>query len=735
MADQELSSAQNSDIDPWSKIAKLEERLAAAELENKILRENQNSEATQSWQQTLDELHDSRIESNPSDALGMEVPAEINSMSGVGRYFDFVNREEECTDLLRMWWDLESKRESYEERAKRGETIEWDVEKRNVAIPVCVGMPGIGKSRFARIAIWHLVRSVPGLNGRNLDELKKVVPSLVDKVWPGNPEGGKQRKCVFVDDVLAAYFCDCDIRLACDEHELTNDETLASAIMKEWTKTWKWKDDHEQHRRELQKVHSSSRFTVLDVVKYISNKTGVQSILINIDEAHRARLEDLGAIIVALLRPLVVHQIRILISVTGVDSTKVAQAVDKSGAVARDIVLKLLLKQHVTHVVKSFFSVNDMPNKLAYSLFFIGGIPRFLEYFVEEANDKFRSSGQVKEIWSRLCTSEILVFEELMAAVCSKAQIRRGDPNAPPISAIRAAFALSISEHEVPLDLRLSSESDAKKTVADLQAEQLLYWQKTSSSSGIVRMPPLSLHLLQSKNVLICPFVERLSRFQMSMSPNDNECLAPTAIVYRLYSAFIAKKSSIKLRELIGEGNAVAPNLDRSVEVPTEILQIEVLHSRIEADSFAPFVDEWRGGKDFIGRAFINGRGASFPDAFIILPDFVLLFQEKQSTVARKQAATNETIDAVPKKLVFEEFAKLKDSCDKLDYVMIVISDERFQEQSPVPKGNWCLYCADKLSTILGSTLASLRSFVLEDSSTRASDARAQAAANSLVRS
>jgi hypothetical protein len=100
----------------------------------------------------------------------------------LGQCFKFVNREEQCMDLLRMIARLDTMR-GYKE---------FDVVKRDIIRPTCLGMPGTGKTRFSRVAVRtalecilqhsshacaHMHASVPPRNEE--DEINSAIPELV----------------------------------------------------------------------------------------------------------------------------------------------------------------------------------------------------------------------------------------------------------------------------------------------------------------------------------------------------------------------------------------------------------------------------------------------------------------------------------------------------------------------------------------------------------------------------
>jgi len=97
----------------------------------------------------------------------------------VGTLFPIMNRLSECKEHLRALAALD-------DLYGAGD---WERHKRRVLVPIFLGMPGTGKSRFARDAVKHLVDALGS------------VRAVVDAVWPFD---ANREKVVLVSQLVTA---------------------------------------------------------------------------------------------------------------------------------------------------------------------------------------------------------------------------------------------------------------------------------------------------------------------------------------------------------------------------------------------------------------------------------------------------------------------------------------------------------------------------------------------------
>lgn len=84
-------------------------------------------------------------------SLGADAGTEVMEAARIGHYFSFVNREAQCAQLVAGLQALDDLRSS-------PGASNWETNKRRVRVPVCTGIPGIGKTRFAREAVYHILK-------------------------------------------------------------------------------------------------------------------------------------------------------------------------------------------------------------------------------------------------------------------------------------------------------------------------------------------------------------------------------------------------------------------------------------------------------------------------------------------------------------------------------------------------------------------------------------------------
>ena len=130
------------------------------------------------------------------------------------------------------------------------------------------------------------------------------------------------------------------------------------------------------------------------------------------------------------------------------------------------------------------------------------------------------------------------------------------------------------------------------------------------------------------------------------MSSDDNEAFAVSALLYKLKAASIGGTTLVYLYKDLMGGIKIERVADVIVTVP-KWFNLEFRDKQIGAKEFARkkrevfkniLIDPATTLLDFV-----NGRGTSFADAFIILPEIVILIHEKQSVVARKRNVTLRT--------------------------------------------------------------------------------------------
>jgi hypothetical protein len=710
-----------------------------------------------------------------SDAVDQTANWNDVEIENIGQLFTFTNREEQCKELLRAWAQMD----------KHRGFNDFDLKKRNISVPVCTGIPGIGKTRFARVAVWHLAcQSFFKTHGKrkqvSLENLVSTAPDLASDTW-GEKHNHLDEKIDLIQSLLCAYRYHRNIRIdmshmissSLNEYPdglIQNLQTeLASQILIQCCKYMPRRtfSNHKDFGRVLQDALRREKLglTVLETIRYVTRKecffnlsdkttTGTDpAVIINLDEAQNW-FSLLKPSLHAILEPLVCQNLRVFVTITGLSSEEVTRRIDASSVRPHDIFLPLLTEHHMKDILRDLLELNQVekaaygtdervdphrdegnavPNAISYALWWLGGIPRFLEYFITCITEKWHISRP--NILSRLKNScHEASYSEMDDAIRMTQEraycyLLRRSSFAVPDGILDNIFSLALSERKVsanlvlkfipgPIYCEMGYFSDSHWTVSHAQANQLLYWEPTERGVGIVRLPPLVLHIVHERSGRgTGPNVIPLQRPSAYLSAQDNEGLTMAAILHRLRAAAIAGITSINLSELVG----MRPVYDIELEVP-KCFDIEVLEQRIESKHFQDEVFSRRSNALISPQhtriALINGRGAAHADGFVIFSNHILLVQEKQCVTARKRFIEDKKVSAMPANDAEVEYKKIGLSCQGLAHTMLYVTD---LAANPRVKSlpNVVIVTREFHTNLFGSLIARLRANAVEESGTR----------------
>jgi hypothetical protein len=666
----------------------------------------------------------------------------------LGRWFKFENREQECKLLVRAFADMDLHRGKHR----------FDVEKRDVHVPVCTGMPGIGKTRFARTAVVHLARTATGLSSPTNEQVLNAVPAMASSVWADDGATARMHEDLLRQLVLACHghrnLRVALTRASCTKESLESD--LAVELLAQWAKyrpraatgaALVLGEDAlaDNLTVELRRT-LAARFmtpTVGAAVEYILSTASeplagdavrrssddAPAVIINIDEAQNLR-DLLQLAIELLVRPLLVSNTRVFITITGITSDDITAAINASSVKPLDIVLPLLKQDHMVDIVATLFNVRPdaVPHSVDTAVWWTGGVPRFLEYLLRQVAEKARAREGVQGLWAWLQRANM---NDVMDVVRMTSKVVMHD-QALPSDLLDNLFSLTLAERPIPISCVLTTTGDPVWNVGYAQRRQLLYWEGRPGSDGIVRLPPLVLSVVHQRSAAGAGASVRPLKIPSAHTTSDDiEALAVTALLHRLHAARIANKATIMLSELLGNG-PLAGVQDVLLAVAAE-LSLRVLGHKLERSNFEELARKTRA--DLVTSpkttcsAFVNGRRATFADAFIIFPNLSLFVQEKQSVVARQKRAQGRTVSPVPKNEVKEEYDTVS-MVVKDAHVFLYITDCRARDSDDEPPPNTIIYTQDKHDKLFGSTLALLRAGAIEENATRAESSAATAAAH-----
>ena len=684
-----------------------------------------------------------RSKSRRQSFIASNVPEEAD-LRVLGKYFRFMNREEQCAELIRTFEALDK---------NRGDAG-YEVAKRKICIPTCTGTPGIGKTRFARIAIIHLARIETGIDDPTWEMLYGCLSQVAKKVWG---EGFCQEQVDFLRQLLAATQHNRNLRLDLSiiathldilaTHQKQGigedaDSVLAAALISEWAK-YRTPDNKTTeagllNRDVVSQLRTDSKSSgiklrVKDAVDFIlrdgqssapASPEGATTngdppvLLINLDEV-QSNFNLLRHALILLGEQLVGANKRVFVTVTGMSSTSLADVMDKSNAHPKGIFLPLLQEHHMQDIIQAMFPhVKCVERALRRALWWVGGVPRLLEYFLAEAAARL-SANNFHSLGEELpkCT-ETKCMDIVRNTVARMFPTLYAKPNAEvPNEVLDALFSLAVGEFPVDLGTRVHP----RWTLAEAQSQSLIYLESISSGSKtiqVVRMPPLLLHLCHGRTdnwVSIAP----LKKPSTIMSPKENESFGIGLILHKIRAASIAGLRKINLKQL--GLNLRNEETDFDISPVPQHISIRLTGRQIKEDNFKLFLAGVTKNPDEV-TAYVNADGSKFADVIVVFYSFTMFVQEKRSIVARKQKLDGQTISLMPQfgKLngVNMEFRKIRKVFDPNKDVFVYITDHRAREDKQIldKKCTRCVIVDEKShATAFGKIGAMLRCFHSND--------------------
>jgi hypothetical protein len=386
-------------------------------------------------------------------------------------------------------------------------------------------------------------------------------------------------------------------------------------------------------------VADNIKLTFGDTVKFILQQTSRKSpaLIINLDEAQKLGAWLQNALEI-LSKPLLTQNSRVFVTITGISKASLRDAIEQSSVSIKHIFLPILKDKHISSILEKIFVLqeNQLPSSIMNATKWLGGVPRFLEYFLRSVAKK-ACATTVSEVWDWLksaTSNELMDAIALTSHIISELILSSHEVSSDLLDNI---FSLSVSERPVRLQQIISPEW----TVERAQGNSLLYWRVTSGGFGIVIVPPIILNLIH----INCgrrggASIHALKRPSVTMTVDDNESLAISALLHKLKAAAIVGCETVDFyKDLIGaEGFG-----DRSVTVP-KCFNYHVLSEQVTEGTFEvtklETLERSRINPTSTPIAFVNGRSAPFADAFIIFPELVIFIQEKQSTKSRQKNAS-----------------------------------------------------------------------------------------------
>ena len=584
--------------------------------------------------------------------IGAEETVDLKNM---GQIFPFVNREEESKELLRCFGKMD---------LIRGKN-NFETNKRSIGVPLCVGLPGLGKTRYARIALTSLIKSLTDIQFPTLEDMLEKADELAKIIWDND-----RRHDELLTELIKASHEDRNIRITLNCTPGTSMRELEieilSSVLVQWMKRRQLKPEFEHLKNDeivslldtafgnlrKQCLRGDMGLTLGGTVDFILqqdlqvHESGrFPALIINFDEAQTIG-ELLQHALKILVTPILTENRRVFITITGISKARLFEAIQRSDVSVHVITLPVLKDAHIADILAKVFKVNAdaIPRSVRNAVKWLGGVPRFLEYFLKTAADK-SNCQTVSAMWKWLCEANLNKLMDVVSMTRPHVTGYGGESKLPD-DLLDNIFSLAIAGHPIRLDQQLIHGTNMW-TVEDAQNQSLLYWNGTPGRHGIVVMPPLLLHHIHLNSADGAgASIHQLKRPSAWMSSDDNEALAVSALLHKLKAASIGGTTQVFLYKDLMGGMKIEGVADVLVTVP-KCFDLAVLDTQIGIKQFAQKKRETskntRRYPATTPIAFVNGRGASFADAFIILPEIVILIQEKQSVNARKRNVTEWT--------------------------------------------------------------------------------------------
>lgn len=657
----------------------------------------------------------------------------------MGARFKFVNRLPHCKVFAQNFADMD---------ALRGRGFE--AQKRNLRVVNVAGLSGIGKTCFVEAALPHL-RDVKG-------------DAFAEFVWPGMGASHAE----LVDELLSANDSQRSLRISLPtgSSEEAVSRQLGAALLSQWTKHCVLcggdgaKSIAGGAASPADRVASDTFALLMQVVELsvddaidviLTHASSTQAmgsaivvtaarrpaLIVHLDEAQLCSQNLLQGAIALFSEALLTRDQRVFLVITGLPSAEVEQALRWTSVASLDIVLPLLALKHMVEIVADLVGVvsDEVPLGICNALWMLGGVPRFLEFFLEAAARKAGVEIEnVESTWAWLQRATLPDLSEVVQ-MTSRCLYHRADT---PVCILDALFSLAVSERSVPLTCLLDI-GHPTWTVARAQNARLVYWEGVPGGDGPVRMPPILLHLAHmAAGPSSGPRIVPLSRPGASLTSGDNESLAISVFMHRLRAAQIAKVDAVQLSEIVGVP-LPAGMLNIRIAVP-RCFDLLVLDHQIVAGKgphgFSTLVSNMRVSLSSAplstAAAFVNGRGAKFGDSMLILPEIVLITQEKQSVKSRQASAIGSTVPVVPPQGVELEVEKISLTADLQPALIVYVSDDRERgDNQAIPAFTVVVASAKSRRNLLGSLVSGLRAHSLEENDTRAASRATSAVSGS----
>eukprot|EP00047_Mylnosiga_fluctuans_P024482 m.161764 g.161764 ORF g.161764 m.161764 type:complete len:856 (-) comp9869_c0_seq1:25-2592(-) len=704
------------------------------------------------------------------DSLNDDLPE--RPLNQIGQLMPFLNRDDECKALVRTLYRAWTERDGAD-----GARF----------VPVCLGLPGIGKSRFARVAVLRLVNIAMNSEGTALPDnvdaavsaADAIVTSILAQPQPQpqfaeeqrpeeqpeehRPEEqaeklarDRRRFVRFVRSLVLACYEDrnlCVTMRTVDDYH-SSEQAFASYVLSIWAKTQL--GDSPELRDCVASIRSDLNLRLLHVLEYIAAQSGQYvdtdyAFIINIDEAQdTTKLPYVMGLLMNTVKEGGKREpcIQLSIVVTGYKPSAIEVAISASGFPYSRVMLKPLEYHHLVTILDKLFpeaaiSTNGVPACLAHCLLWFGGIPRLLELFLLRVRVYDFMVGE--DILRPLAIDSREELCDVLFRSPSWRVLRvlnRIQSTNVPADVAPHLQALALTGLSVDRTFKLTPDCTVSDAGDKLWLHHVL--DTPTSTTGRIVVPPLFIRaeLVPRKAVIENSPSEHLT-------PDELEAIGIGIPMHRLWVAATAARQAGGLNPddpITVDLESAFPGCGSTrITVTTTNFGVKRAGTQIREGTVDELVHTALANPNPKKQiAELNAPCAPHADAIIYgLPELVVFEQMKQSLLARRARLLGKhpiVSQVVMQALVEKEVAKIS-GCSR-PYVFVLVTDA---EVSPDPcpgqltikmtlpgAPNILIYDHPRLPALLGTTTAQLLAFRICASAALANDATEELAATKM---
>lgn len=610
------------------------------------------------------------------------IPEECSEVSydRIGFAFPFVNRDDECRQLVQMLYDG-----LYIHLPKQQET--FDHIKGALSFPYALGLSGIGKTRFGRVGLLKYAdtyfapmtcASANAHGHTNSDHKFREFMELI-------------RDCLNIRVGLETIL----------SYGGSVENFIARSILFEWLKC---SLDSNQSVAQLQEACKSTYFgnlTVASVLDAVFELGKYSCVYINIDEADKGS-EHLATII-SIFGSYFATGKCLLFFVSGIKTSTLKAKLSVSTIKPQPINLPPLSIDHMRDIVRKVLPCYDVENRLfSHLLWLTGGIPKYLVSLLccagLDANqlptDPFNSEV-ITQYLQLSTTSFISIMNRFKTKALSFDQYQRTG-----CTVFQYLVALSVSNIPVsPHTLVAENGFSIEKA----EEEQLAY----VGSDNRLQIPPVLLsHFYDNTTEPTRTLLRILASLNCTQTSRENEALLSAVIYYRILTASVfLKQNKVTLTYLLGDICSTERFQTAEVSI-AEVLSkgVEVVQKAIKDAESIPKTPG----------IYINTATAPFADMIAVFPEMTLFVQEKSSIVANVKHMQRKLSSRISNNAVYKEIMKVSSSMSSKDLFLFITDDnDRVDVESRGLPDNCVCVCSEGHDKLLGPFIAQLRRHVL----------------------